>query len=431
VSAWTRFWFAPADTHGLCLLRLFLGGVLLMRQTRMYGLHRIDRFTAYIPRYEHSESSIYDLDFTMPWPGLGWVPSPNLWIYNRLDELLLFLALLMTVGLFTRFVVPLVAAIFIWILAASQVNYYHHFWLFTLLFTILAFSHCGERYSLDAYLRGPDAPRPKRPILPVRLIQVLVSLLYLFTFLAKMNSGWYSGEIMRIFDESGSIRGPFAPLFLNTLGYQGLSVSTLAAEGFLVFGFWIPRLRMVAIAVGVLLHLGIDAMMAVRTFSFQMWVVYIVFTHPSAGATIVLYDGRCGLCRRSRRIANLLDWLRRFSWLDFREPEVGALVPTAEREELERHMLVVTPDGRVHRGFDGWRRMMARCPATFLFSGLLWLPGVAQLGRVIYRRIADHRFRLSRAGASCRISEETGSGLDDGGWRETLARFQARSDRGV
>ena len=107
-GAWTRFWFAAAPTNSLCLLRAFLGGVLLMRATRFYGLHRIDRFKAEIPRYEYSESSIYGPDFAMPWPFLEWVPSPNLWLYNRIDEVLLVLAALVTVGLFTRVVVPLV-----------------------------------------------------------------------------------------------------------------------------------------------------------------------------------------------------------------------------------------------------------------------------------------------------------------------------------
>ena len=204
-----------------------------MRQTRFYGLHRIDRFRAEIPRYEYSQSSIYDADFSMPWPLLEWVPSPSLWLYNRLDEIMLVLAALFTVGLFTRTVTVVLSALFIYIMAASQVNYYHHFWLFTLAFAVLACSRCDEHYSIDSYLRGPYAPRPMRMILPVRLIQVLISLMYFFTCIAKLNHGWLSGEIMRVFDESGSIRGPFAPLFLKTLGYQGLSVSTLAAEGLL------------------------------------------------------------------------------------------------------------------------------------------------------------------------------------------------------
>jgi len=422
---WNRFWFERVPSHSLSLLRLFLGITLLMRQTALYGLYRIHDLRAELPRYEYSADSMPDPHFAMPWRFLEWVPAPSLWTYRRIDEVVLVLALMFTAGWLTRVVTPLIAVLFAYVLAASQANYYHHFWVFTIAFTVLAFSHCGDHYSLDSYLRGPQAARPERSILPLRLLQVLVSTIYSFTFLAKLNHGWLSGDIIRIFDDSDSIVGPFRSLMLGTLGAQGLSLLTLAGEGFLAFALWVPRLRRTAIGVGIVLHLGIDMLMMVRTFSFQMMALYIVFVAPASGGAVALVDGRCALCRRMQRLGMLFDWLRRVTWRDFRDPSVRARIPDLPPERLEREMAVVTPDGRVHWGFFAWRELAIRFPLTLFPGSLLFLPGVAWLGRKLYARIARKRYDsgCGQAGAACSLSTACGLGRSeesDRAWQETL-----------
>jgi hypothetical protein len=64
-------------------------------------------------------------------------------------------------------------------------------------------------------------------------------------------------------------------------------------------------------------------------------------------------------------------------------------------------MAVVRSDGTVLRGFDAWRDLLGRFPATFLAAPLLRVPPVARAGRAAYARIAAARFCL--AGGACEI----------------------------
>ena len=381
LDAWNRFWFRRVETHTLSLVRVFFGLALLLRSTDVYGLYRINALSPELPRYEYDGGEMYGA-FTMPWRWFEWIPSPDLWLYNRIDEVTLVLLVLFTVGLFTRFVGVLLSAIFAYVLLASQMNYYHHVWCYTLVLPILAFSRCNDHYSLDAYFRGPSVAAARAPILPLRLLQVMVSLLYLSTFLSKCNEGWLSGRIMYLFHESESIEGLFHRQVLGLIGYQGLSVFTVLAEGFLAFALWVPRLRMPAIAAGVVLHMGIDAVMAQRTFSYQMIALYIAFLAPAAGCTVILHHGRH---QQLGRLANLLDWLRRLSWLDVRREEVRARLPADVRALAEHRTCVITPEGRVRTGFEALRSVLLRLPVTFFPGLLLCVPGAGQLARTLRR----------------------------------------------
>jgi hypothetical protein len=429
-AAWNRFWFEPVHTHALGLLRLFFGLVMTLRALKVYGLYRIGDMRPALPRYEYDLEEIYGA-FTMPWPKFDWLPAPTLWWYERIDEVGLLLLVLFTVGLFTRVVAPLLAGIFAYVFLATQLNYYHHVWCYTLVFAILAFSPCGERYSLDSYLRGKSMPRPRRSVLPLRLIQVLMTLLYGFTFVSKLNPGYLSGRIMFLFHEAGSIEGPFYGPVLELLGYKGLAWFTLAAEGLVPLAIWFPRLRLPAIWVGCMLHLGIDMMMSQRTFSYQMMTLYIVFTLPMAGAHLVLFDGRCEPCRRGRRIAGLLDWLRRTTWLDVRDPALVGRIPARERESLEEGLTVIRPDGGRLTGFDAWRHLLARFPLTFLLGAPLWLPGTSQLLRFAYERLATHGRRgghvLPAAAPTTESEEEAPWTPALVNWRERLEPSEVRA----
>lgn len=387
LARWNRFWFEPVHTHSLALLRLFFGLVLTLRGLKLYGLYRIDDFELHLPRYEYDVEEMYGA-FTMPWPLFDWLPSPSLWGYERIDEIGLVLLVLFTLGLFTRIVGPLLAGLYLYVFLATQLNYYHHVWCYTLVIAILAFSPCGEHYSLDALLRRRRPPHPLRPILPLRLVQVLMTVLYAFTFVSKLNHGYLSGRIMFLFHEAGSIEGPFYGPVLELLGYRGLAWFTLAAEGLVPLAIWFPRLRLPAICTGAMLHLGIDLMMSQRTFSYQMMTMYIAFIGPVAGAHLVLYDARCAWCRSARGIARGLDWLRRTTWIDVGDPALAGRIPEHERSRPIGGLTVIRPDGQRLAGFDALRHLTSRFPLTFLPGALLWIPGPSHALRWLHGRIA-------------------------------------------
>jgi predicted DCC family thiol-disulfide oxidoreductase YuxK len=96
------------------------------------------------------------------------------------------------------------------------------------------------------------------------------------------------------------------------------------------------------------------------------------------------------MCRRSvARLRRLDLWHR----LEFRN--MLAAPPTELPVPLERAlagMPMRTADGRVLVGFDAFRRAMSRTAAAPA-AWVLYVPGLAWIGRRAYRFIADHRRR--------------------------------------
>jgi len=350
-------------------------------------------------------------------PYFTWLPLPSAFWFARIEEAMLLLSVLFMLGLFTRIVTPLLAGSMSYVFLLSQWNHSYHILVFLVVLWILALTPCSRFFSLDAIVGRPSAKDRKSSLLPLRFIQIFVTSVYLFAFLWKCQHGWVTGRIMETLHESGGLKGPFAEWMVHRLGYQFLSLSTLAIEGLLPICLWIPSLRRPIIAFGVLMHLGIDGMMNVNTYSYQMMVLYIAFSHPEARATVVLYDGMCGMCRGSRRWASLLDWLARVQWLSFRDPKVREMVPQLTDEQLEHEMYVIRPDGRTLPGFAGWRYLLNSFPLTFLPSWLLYLPGVSWLGGRVYQFFANRR------ALSCEVPRPESA--QDDVWQGTLQRAQA------
>ena len=446
VDTWNRFWFENCSTQSLCLFRVFLGAVFCAKMMGPTNLQRIGQFSMTFPRYRFKHASDYFMDgFHMPVPGMDWLPVPSLEWYQRLEVMLMFAAVMFAVGFFTRASGLFIAFVYLYFFLLSQFNYRHHIQVLVTVFLVLAFSRCADHYSIDAYLRGPTHPRPNRPILPVRLLQVMVSILYFFSTSMKLNDGWFTGKLMYAYYQQGSLDGDLVEWTNHWLASSpwaaqhvefwqgvafGLAWFTILVEGLLVLGLWFRRTRPWAIWLGFVLHLGIDMTMSVSSFSMQMWALYVLFINPQSGQTVVLYDGTCPLCQRSTRWCNLLDWLRRVSWINFRNPEIRKQVPYLTNEELDAEMFVITPDGRVYRGYDAWRRLAGLFPLTFLITFLLYIPPIPQAGRAVYAWIAKHRYQWFHCkDETCRIDLQPPgpSPYNTEGWQSTLSTAKARN----
>ena len=429
LDRWNTFWFATDTRQNLCLLRIFFGSVFLLKLIGLSNLQQPGRLRAWFPKHQFSDPSQYYLGaYRHAIAGLEWLPLPSFELFQFLEVVLVVCAVFFVVGLFTRGAGAIIATIYLYFFLLSVFSYRHHIMLFVIVLLVLGFSRCSDHYSLEAYFKGKSWHPPPRKVLPLRLLQVLLSIIYFFSAYQKFNGGWMTGEIVAVFHEQGSARGfwvdlldgwfalpwlaPFSDLFWRSLG-----PFTLFVEGLLVFGLWVPRLRRVSIFLGITLHLGIDMMMSVATFSMQMWALYIVFIYPRPGATVVLYDPRCARCMRFRRWANLLDWFRRLTWLDLRDPEVRGQIPELDPGKLEEELHVITPEGSVLGGFAGLRRLLNSFPATFWLSCLLYVPPLRQIGALLYRWLV-HRRHTPDGGAPTPAPEGQPA------WRMTLERAQ-------
>ena len=109
----------------------------------------------------------------------------------------------------------------------------------------------------------------------------------------------------------------------------------------------------------------------------------------------LLFDGACGFCKRTARLVKWLDWLGKIETQDFMSnwPPLQTRYPLLEMDACLRDMHVIRADGRVDRGFDGYRSLAWVVPALWPILPFMYIPPLHWLGSKVYRYVADHRRR--------------------------------------
>ncbi|MEO7145882.1 MAG: DUF393 domain-containing protein [Bryobacteraceae bacterium] len=126
---------------------------------------------------------------------------------------------------------------------------------------------------------------------------------------------------------------------------------------------------------------------------------------------LVIYDGDCGICTRSKNVAVQLDFLHTMRWIPLQSAEAGeqGIAP----EDLERALYLVH-GGHQAAGFAAFKRIFARLPLFWLLVALaVWItpwsalavvllfsPLSNPVGNRVYEWVARNRYRL--AGSTCK-----------------------------
>jgi predicted DCC family thiol-disulfide oxidoreductase YuxK len=244
-----------------------------------------------------------------------------------------------------------------------------------------------------------------------RLAQLQISTLYLISVLNKWpGESWRNGTAVYWALSIPDLKRFPVPL-LNGDHMWLINIATygtLAAELALAFLVWVPRLRLYVLAAGVLMHLGIEYSMNIPLFSALMIAGYVPFLTqtdldrfvawarvPLAPARMrLVYDGHCNFCRSSLLVVQFLDIFRLVTFLDVHRPDELRLAPEVRAEDVDLAAVAVNRNGRQFPGFDAFRALAWRLPATWLLAPFLYLPGVPWIGRRVYRWIAANRSRM-------------------------------------
>jgi hypothetical protein len=164
------------------------------------------------------------------------------------------------------------AGMLMYVLGLDHQLYSNHLYLMTLLTLILAFGHSGAAMSLDSRRKGAS---PTIPAWPVALTRVLVSIVYGFAAASKLNLIFMSGLVLRLYMKLPGIES--IPSWVFSL----FALGAVGTEVFLAVAFWKPRLRRLAVVVGIAFHLTILATMQLVpdliTFGLLMGCAYLAF----------------------------------------------------------------------------------------------------------------------------------------------------------
>jgi hypothetical protein len=186
-------------------------------------------------------------------PYVVWYPSLPTAILPLFIGLWLCAALAFALGLGTRLCGVILTLSMAYTLFLDQQLYSNHLYLATLVVLLLTIADSGARYSLDARWSGGRDLILEWPIL---LLKIQISIVYFYAALLKVNSQYLSGVMLAgfwPFNMFAALPGGWSAVPILPF----LAVVSILTELFLAVALWVPRLRWLALAVGIGFHMVI------------------------------------------------------------------------------------------------------------------------------------------------------------------------------
>jgi hypothetical protein len=270
---WDRFWFAPLEARAAAVFRIALG-LLLVLWYLAASAHWARWFGAGgVLSLGDPAVTTRPMDWWSPITWLdGVVPIDAWW----------WLGILAAAGLAAGACSRACAA-FLFVLHTAIV---HRNWavangedlILRLLCFYAMFARLGTVWSLDRWRTGTAPPAERWPI---RLAQLTIALVYVFTQINKLvwEPLWPAGNALyHVMALTPWGRWPGPEPFLDPILAAAATWGSLALELAFPFAVWVPRLRRFAVVAIVGLHAAIGAMVAgVGFFNLSMMVAALVF----------------------------------------------------------------------------------------------------------------------------------------------------------
>lgn len=273
-EAWNRFWFTPSDPLPLAVIRILTGLILcwacvvwLMDADAFFGTR------GWLVPHEVWRMN----DQPCQWSWFFAFSGPT--AVRVAGGIMLVSAVLLTIGLAT----PAAAIVsLLGLVSAANRAPLNTFGLddtLGMLLVGLAVGPAGSRLSLDAWLFGAGQRNSARATVALRLIQVHLCVVYVFSGCGKLlGASWWEGVALwgaaanvqyRTLDITALARHP---LLLNVL-----TLGTLFWEVAYAALVW-PRLtRRLFLAMAVAVHLGIGLTMGMMEFGLAMITANLAF----------------------------------------------------------------------------------------------------------------------------------------------------------
>jgi hypothetical protein len=272
---WERFWFKPAPTSTLAVMRIIFGLLIFAWTLSLTGdLAAFFGNSGVLPKQPEVGGV---------WGVLG-IASSDV-VVQLLFAVLLLASLALALGCQTRLAAVLV---FIGVMSFERRNPYVFNtgdWLLRVMAFYLMLAPSGAALSLDRWRanRSRFWEFPLRAPWALRLMQIQLSVIYIAAVWDKLqgttwNNGTATSYVFRISDV-----GRFGlPGFITHSAFLSnlMTFGTLAIELSVGVLVWNRRLRPWVLLAGGLLHVGIEYSIRVGFFSLAMLTLYLSFLDP-------------------------------------------------------------------------------------------------------------------------------------------------------
>ena len=321
----------------------------------------------------------------------------------------------LTLGLFTR-----TAAIINYILSLSLIGTietyeYHMFYLYVGVNFLLIFLNVSKVNSIDRlreklkYSTTRSVYEPKRTVSVLHyyaVILVAIGFVYFDSVFFKFTShNWMTGIGMWLPVSLPQVTHLNVSPLLNLKWVMlGFGYLTLIFEASFIFLFWRKKWRWILFVVGVGLHIGILIVFPLPWFGLGVTSFYLLLVPVGTWRRIsgyfkrkkptltLYYDEQCPLCVRTKIILSHFDV---FHALEFKSVQAygihDRLLSKHTKDELLNSVFSVTAKGKVLEGVDTYSAAFLRIPALIPVGLLMRIPGIYQMVKLVYRRIAQNR----------------------------------------
>lgn len=271
-GSWNRFFFSETRLDSLALIRMLLCGVLLIPVAS---------------RWPHARE-IYSSDGVITPLSAGFPGSTELPVLNGAAAVSLYTALVFflvtgLIGWRTRLSLGLAAALLIYFGLLDLISTLTKYTVIAShMLAVLAFSRCGDVWSVDAWLRREPASG-RGAIWPIRVIQLFLAILYFATAVTKVKSPEFMSGEHTVFWMQTNMNHP------HTMGYWlSMRPELVVFSSYLVVLWetvfcalcWNRRTLVPLLGLGIAFHLATYSLLGLAVFPLIMLSLYPAFVPP-------------------------------------------------------------------------------------------------------------------------------------------------------
>ncbi len=237
-------------------------------------------------------------------------------------------------------------------------------------------------------------------------VAVVMGFLYLDAGIHKLSAEFWRNGM-------GSWLPPTHPYYMSPLNMRWLMenqwLERVIGYSLICFQFlflplmWFRWARVPLLLIGVSFHVGIILSLNIYQFGFGMLAPYALLVPFSwwkvlrlkMATLTVYYDGLCPLCNRTVIILSHFDLLGAISFKDLQTyAKYCRALDAVPPAELLTDLYAVDMQGNLFSGVDTYTRILSAMVYPAPVAWFIRLPGIYQIAKATYRRIADNRTRL-------------------------------------
>lgn len=386
----SRLYDKQIDARGLAIFRIVFSLVLLAEVIQLYYFrHLIFDRTPYLIRGEIEM-----------WPALlFWMAA------------LIFIIF----GLFTRIAAIINYILTVVVIGTISTFEYHMFYPYLTITFLYMFLPLSKTYSLDRLILKLRYSNTRFKYNPSQTVSVLayyipvlagIGFVYFDSIFYKYRSDlWLHG--LGVWLPASVPQSVFANLSL-LLNFKYLNVFlswlTLIFETVFIFIFWKKKLRISLLIIGVGLHVGILLFFPIPLFALGVIAIYLLmvpvhfwarlFDRKKKSLKIVkfYYDKECPLCNRTMIVLNHFDTNGHIEFLTVqKDAQNQPALKDISTDVLLDNIYAVDNKGKIYIGLDTYIRVFNTIWYLKPISWILKLPGIYDIGKKIYRKVAINR----------------------------------------